>query len=112
MFGVNYDYTSDEQYDIAKFLQWDSDAEVFDVIPSAFIHKLRKLSVTGSYTVTIEEDAPDAITKKIWGSEHVYALLLLYNGLNSPFGLTPGTVLYYPAWADVEKLFLQMRLKS
>lgn len=112
MYFLNADYQSSDHLDLAKFMEYKEDAECYDVLPSYFFNQLMKLKVYGTYTVTHEVLAPDLIAKTIWGNENLYALLLMYNKINSVEEIVSGKVLVYPNFSDVERLFLQLKIKD
>ena len=79
MFYINTDYISDEKYDLAKFLPFETDN--FDVLNSYFLENLKNLNQVGVFTITVEEYRPDLISNKIYGTVSYWELLLLYNDI-------------------------------
>lgn len=83
-------YASEEQYDIAKYLDFRGD--VYDVINSPFLRGLRKLPVEKYYPVESGNEDLDIISNKIYGTAFLAFHIQFYNDLTTDYA-EEGTVL-------------------
>lgn len=107
MFYINTDYISDEKYDLAKFIPFETDN--YDVLNSYFLEHLKDLSQVGIYTVTVEEGRPDLISNNIYGTVNYWELLLLYNNILDISDLVNGVKLNYFSARDLESMVFSLK---
>ena len=95
-----------ERFDLQKFVGFSED--VYDYLDSYFIEQVNKLPVFGKTIVQIEENRPDLVSYRIYGTTQFWYILMIYNGMVSPFDLTEGQELNYPRIEDIEKLYFSL----
>ena len=95
-----------ERFDLQKFVGFSED--VYDYLDSYFIEQVNKLPVFGKTIVQIEENRPDLVSYRIYGTTQFWYILMIYNGMVSPFDLTEGQELNYPKIEDIEKLYFSL----
>lgn len=99
-----------DRYDLQKFMKMSED--VYDITDSYFCNNLTKLPIKGKYTVTADENRPELISYKIYGTTHLWYLLLLYNNIMNFDEVSSGTVLNYPAMSDLEEFYFSLNIKQ
>lgn len=107
LFYINLAIESDERFDLAKFMDYDEDR--FDPLTSFFLRELPLLQSRGQYAITVEEQRPDLISYKFFGTTEYWWLIMAYNKLLSVEELTTGTVLEIPSEESMSKLFFRLR---
>lgn len=95
-----------ERFDLQKFVGFSED--VYDYLDSYFIEQVNRLPVFGKTIVQIEENRPDLVSYRIYGTTQFWYILMIYNGMVSPFDLTEGQELNYPRIEDIEKLYFSL----
>ena len=110
MFYFNPEYISKERYDLAKLMPFDIDN--FDVLNSYFLENFGSLQTQGVFTITVEEERPDLISYKIYGSVQYSNLVMLYNNILDLSELKTGVVLNYFSISDLESLYFSLRSLS
>lgn len=95
-----------ERFDLQKFVGFTEN--VYDYLDSYFIEQVAKLPVFGKTIVQIEENRPDLVSYRIYGTTQFWYILMLYNGMVSPFELVEGQELNYPKIEDIEKLYFSL----
>ena len=95
-----------ERFDLQKFVGFTEN--VYDYLDSYFIEQVTKLPVFGKTIVQIEENRPDLVSYRIYGTTQFWYILMLYNGMVSPFELVEGQELNYPKIEDIEKLYFSL----
>lgn len=95
-----------ERFDLQKFVGFSED--VYDYLDSYFIEQVNRLPVFGKTIVQIEENRPDLVSYRIYGTTQFWYILMIYNGMVSPFDLTEGQELNYPKIEDIEKLYFSL----
>lgn len=95
-----------ERFDLQKFVGFTEN--VYDYLDSYFIEKVVKLPVYGTTFVQIEENRPDLISYRIYGSTQFWYILMIYNGMISPFDLVEGQIINYPRIEDMEELYFSL----
>lgn len=100
MFKVR-DYSSDEQYDIAKYMDFRGD--VYDVINSPFLRGLKELPVEKYYPVESGNEDLDIISSKIYGTAFLAFHIQFYNGLTTDYA-EEGEVLKLFSLTDLNSL--------
>ena len=93
-----------------KFMKMSED--VYDITDSYFFNNLEKLPIKGKYTVSADEGRPELISYKIYGTTHLWYLLLLYNNILSYEEVQAGTVLNYPAMSDLEEFYFSLNTRQ
>jgi hypothetical protein len=110
MYFVNLDLLNEkdftDRYDLQKFVEMNEN--VYDYLDSYFINKLTELPVFGKTFVQIEEDRADLLSYRIYGTVKFWYLLLIYNGMISPFDLVEGQEINYPRIEDIEELYFSL----
>jgi len=96
------------RFDLAQFMDDVTDAPGADPLTSYFLIKLKSLPVRGQYVVQTEENRPDLIASRIYGSTQYWWILLLYNDMFSPTELVAGVVLNYPSPTDLSTLYFRL----
>lgn len=96
------EYTSEERYDLAKFIEFKGDCH--DVLCSPFIQALTKLPVWRYYRVNEGYKDIDLISYDAYGTLWYAPLIQLYNGtVEETF--PEDTVLYLFKVEDLENLY-------
>lgn len=102
-------YSSEEKYDLAKFL--DFQEGVFDVINSPFLLQLRQLSTDSYYNVDEGFKEIDLIATHAYGNAFFAYLIQYYNGdFRDTF--PEGTVLRLFSANQLAELYYQLSLRS
>ena len=78
MFGVR-DYSSAEEYDIGKYLNFIVD--VYDVINSPFLNKLKELPCVRYYEVSNGNEDIDKISNACYGNPFLAFQIQYYNDI-------------------------------
>lgn len=102
---LNEKYFKD-RYDLQKFVEMKEN--VYDYLDSYFINKIEKLPVFGTTYVQIEENRPDLLSYRIYGTVKYWYILLIYNGMISPLELTEGQNINYPSINDLEEIYFSL----
>ena len=100
MFKVRQ-YTSEEQYDIAKYLDFRGD--VYDVINSPFLRGLKELPVEKYYPVESGNEDLDIISENNYGTAFLAFHIQFYNDLTKDYA-EEGTVLKMFSLTDLNSL--------
>ena len=103
------DFTSEEKYDISKFLNFQDD--VYDVLGSPFLAQLKQLPTVEYYSVNNGFHEIDLISSEKYGSPFFAYLIQFYN---NDFRETfpEGTVLNLFSPVDLVDLFNNLSLLS
>lgn len=107
MFYINLEYISKDRYDLGKLIEWNEDN--FDVLNSYFLENLKTLPTKGVFTITVEEERPDLISYKIYGTVLYTHLIMLYNDIIDLSDLKTGRSLNYFSVADLESLYFSLK---
>lgn len=110
MFYINPDYMSDEKYDLAKFMPYETDN--YDVLNSYFLEHLKDIVPSGSFTITVEEFRPDLISYKIYNTVNYWSIIMLYNDIINIEDLVSGMTLNYFSVRDLEALYYNLKSQS
>ena len=105
-FYINLDFESPVRYDEGRFLEWKED--MYDVLNSYFVERIKGLSVAGEYVVVSEEGRPDLLSYNLYGSTQYWWVLLIYNDLINPEDLKSGMTVRYFSVDDLEELFFRL----
>lgn len=95
-----------DRFDLQKFVAFTED--VYDYLDSYFINQITKLPIYGTTYVQIEENRPDLLSHRIYGSVKFWYILLVYNGMVSPLELVVGQRINYPRIDDVEQIYFSL----
>ena len=103
------DYSSEEKFDIAKFMNFEND--VYDVINSPFLAQLSQLSTVSYYYVNSGYKDIDMIATDFYGDQFYAYLIQFYN---SDFRETfpEDTVLRMFSVDDLNELFFKLSAQS
>lgn len=107
MFYINTDYYSDEKYDLAKLIPFETDN--FDVLNSYFLENFKSIPQAGTFVISVEEQRPDLISNNIYGTVFYWELLLLYNDILDLSELVNGKIIKYFSVRDLEALFFNLK---
>ena len=103
------DYSSEEKYDIAKFM--DFQENIFDVINSPFLNQLQELSTVSYYYVNSGYRDIDMIATDFYGDQFYAYLIQFYNGdFRTKF--PEDTVLRMFSAEDLNELFHKLSVQS
>ncbi|QIG71451.1 baseplate wedge subunit protein [Rhizobium phage RHph_TM39] len=107
-FKINYDANVINRYDQAKFMPYSED--MYDILDSTFMDKLRTIGKYGVFTVTSEDGRPDLIAEKIYGLGYsqYWWILMLYNDIVDPEDIVTGTVIRYPSVSTLENIYFSL----
>lgn len=95
-------YTSEEQYDIAKFMDYQEG--VFDVIASPFLSQLSQLPTVQYYNVNERFKDIDLIASDVYG-DPFFAYLIQYYNNDFREHFPEGTILNLFSSTDLETLY-------
>lgn len=95
-----------DRFDLQKFVEFKEN--VYDYLDSYFINKVQKLPVFGTTQVQIEENRPDLLSYRIYGTVKFWYILLVFNGMVSPLEVYEGQTINYPKVDDVEELYFSL----
>lgn len=95
-------YTSDEKYDIAKFMQYQEG--VFDVINSPFLEQVKQLPIADYYYVNKGFQEIDLIAADYYGDSFLSYLIQYFNG-DFRESFPENTVLNMFSLQDLEELY-------
>ena len=102
-------YTSEEKYDIAKFMQYQEG--VFDVLNSPFLDQLKQLPIVSYYYVDNGFKEIDLIATDAYGDGFLAYLIQYFNGdFRETF--PEGTVLNLFSLQDLEELYHILSVNS
>ena len=102
-------YTSDEKYDLAKFMQYEEG--VFDVLNSPFLNRLSQLPTVSYYYVDEGFKEIDLIAADAYGDGFLAYLIQYYNG-DFRESFPEGTVLNLFSLKDLEELYHNISINS
>lgn len=109
-FFINLEYESPERYDLARFMEFVDDN--YDPLTSFMFDKIRALKSGGRYIVRGEEDRPDLISYRIYGSSQYWWVILIYNGITSYKDIVHGTEMRYPELQALENLYFSLKAQQ
>ena len=102
-------YTSEEKYDISKFMNFEND--VYDVVNSPFLALLKQLPVVKYYYVDLGYHDIDLIAMSYYNDATLGYLIQYYNDdFRDTF--PEGTVLKLFSLTNLEELYHTMSVKS
>ena len=99
------EYQSDEQFDLAKFMDFKVDC--YDVINSPFLNAVRNLPTVGYYYVDDGYKEVDMISQEKYGSPYLVFLIQFYNSMFVET-FPEGTRLNLFSLADLNKLYADL----
>lgn len=100
MFNVR-DYSSNEQYDIGKYMNFKVD--VYDFINSPFLKRLRELPVVKYYPVESGNEDLDIISQKCYGTAFLAFHIQFYNDMERDYA-EEGSLLKLFSLGDLNQL--------
>jgi len=95
-----------DRFDLQKFVEFKED--VYDYLDSYFITQIKKLPVFGTTFVQIEENRPDLLSYRVYGTVKFWYILLIYNDMVSPLELFEGQNINYPRVDELEELYFSL----
>lgn len=102
-------YSSEEQFDISKFMPFEDN--VYDVINSPFLAQLNQLSTVDYYNVDEGYRDIDMIATDYYGNQFLAYLIQFYNGdFRETF--PEGTVLRMFSIGDLNDLYHELSIQS
>lgn len=103
------DYTSEEKYDISKFMNFEND--VYDVINSPFLTQIHQLPVVRYYNVDEGFKEIDLIATDAYQDQFLAYLIQFYNDdFRDTF--PEGTVLRLFSLDDLNQIYTELSNKS
>lgn len=111
---VNTFFTQRSKYDMRRFMRYDTDAEMYDILDSEFINELKSLPLYGTKLITVEEGSPSLLCETIYGyfNYSTWWILMEVNGLTSPDDLVTGLTIRYPYLANLDTLLAALNPKN
>lgn len=110
MYFINLELLNEKdfpnRFDLQKFVEFKEN--VYDLLDSYFVNKITSLPQFGTTFVQIEENRPDLISYRIYGTVKFWYILMVYNGLVSPFDIVEGQIINYPRIEDVEEIYFAL----
>jgi hypothetical protein len=108
MYFINLDYQGTPKYSFGRFCKYSDD--LYDVITSYFLLKLKELPVKGYLIITPDlEYRPDLLSYQLYEDTQYWWLLLYYNDLVSFEDLKSGLQIKYFDLVDLESLYLSLK---
>lgn len=107
MYYINEKIESSDRYNFRKFCEFN--AGIYDDFSSYFIEQLKKLPISGYYTISTSQFRPDVYSRDIYGSTSFWRVILSYNNIVNLNQLTLGTILVFPDISDMESLYFQLK---
>ena len=102
-------YSSEEKFDIAKFLNFSEG--VFDVIDSPFLAQIQQLPPVDYYNVDERYREIDMISQDYYGDQFYSYLIQFYNGdFRDTF--PEGTILKMFSLEDLNEIYYALSLQS
>lgn len=109
MYYLNLLANTPLRFDMAKFMEFNVG---YDFVNSWFLNKVMLLPTLGRYYIKDEENRPDLISYRIYGTTELWWLVLLYNDLVNNGDVTIGKTIKYPSLSDLEALFHRIRVNE
>ena len=94
------------RYDAQKFIPYAED--VYDILDSYFIRKVKKLRVYGVTKVQGEEARPDLISYRLYDTTLYWYILMLFNDYISVTDILEGDTINYPSVDAMEELYFTL----
>ena len=104
MFNIR-NYSSDERYDIAKFMEFNGDC--YDVVNSPFLNRLKDLPIKEYYSVNKGYKTIDMISQHVYKTP-IYAYYILYYNDLVDETVPENTVLKLFDIVDLDNLFFEI----
>ena len=108
-FFINLDFDSAERYDFAKFMEYTDN---YDPLTSSFLRQLPTLPENGFYSIQSEENRPDLVSFRIYGSVQYWWIILAYNAFTSHENIVNGLTIRYPGLEDIENLYFTLKAQQ
>ena len=103
------EFTSEEKYDLSKFLNFEQD--VYDVLNSPFLAQIKQLPTVSYYNVNDGYREIDLIALDVYGDSFIGYILQFYN--NDFRDIFPeGTVLNLFSLNDLNQIYTELSSKS
>ncbi len=113
LFTYNSDYESKERFDLAKFIEFSEEYQDFDVLNSAFLQEVLKVSSIGEIKTTNKhKHQPDLLTYELFDNELYWWLILYYNNIDSIDVLVSGMILKIPSFEEIEQIIFTLRQRK
>ena len=108
MFYLNRSYITNNRYDMAKFMQFNTDN--YDVLNSYLLLNLKKLNVMGIHQIVDANEVgrPEYVSYAIYNDTKYWWLLLVYNDILDIADLVLGKKLNYFSLDDLETLYFNL----
>jgi len=110
MYFINLERDRKDRYAANKFMEWKGD--MFDILDSYFIHKVKSLPIFGVYSVSFDEKRPELISYRIYGAIQYWYILMIYNNRISNTEFSTGDQINYPSISDIEDLFFGLKAQQ
>ncbi len=107
MFKINQSIPAATRYDMHRFMPF---SDMFDVLDSSFISRLKSLRKHGIYPVTVEDKNPALISERIYGlyKTEYWWIIMMYNNLTDITQIKTGMILNYPFRDDLDALYFSL----
>lgn len=99
-----------DRYDPQKFIPYEEN--VYDISESWFYDRIMRLPIRGEYVVHGEEERPELISYRIYGTTSMWHILLAYNRITDFTDVTVGLTIYYPSIEDLEQIYFSLNSKQ
>lgn len=110
VFFINLDKKFSKRFDMGKFIKFENDN--FDPLTSNFFNKIRTLPQDSTFKITTEMGRPDQISRKIYGDEQYWWIILLYNNIFDVEQLVSGLELGYPDSDALDEFYFTLKQSS
>lgn len=110
MYYINNDLETSIRYNMAKFMEFDTDS--FCILDSYMCTQVKNLPYSGVLTVTTQVNSPDLLSYDIYGNTQYWWLLMLYNDLTSPQEIKAGMPIAFPSLNNIENLYFTLSTKQ
>lgn len=112
MFTTNKVSSKTNRFDPIRFIEFSNTTQTYDPVTSLFERRLRSLKAKATYEVKQNRGRLDSISYDIYGTTHLWWVLLWYNNLRFFYELKTGDVILYPDLKDIDKLTRSLELSE
>jgi len=112
MYYYNDQIDVPKRFDLARFLEYDEDAECYDILTSYLCNYILDETHDGIFVVSSEEGRPELVSYKIYRDTQYWWILMYYNGLLSYEEVQSDMNLKYLRLPKLESYVLELRSKS
>lgn len=109
-FYIDSSRDTQDRFDLSKFMEFVVDN--YDPLTSALLDDLPTVEQGLVFTVQGEESRPNVVSKKIYGSNQYWWVVLLYNNLIDFRDFVTGDDLIAPSIVGLESLYFSLKAKQ